>query len=283
MGVLLPGLADSLHIRLFSAGRLSLGRWWTATDHIRSMWRLCRSDAEGAWLEFDSKRYAFPAGRFTLVPPGLEFQAHLERRVGLFYVHFEVIGWPASAVHSVFPEPITLEHDELRDALGRALEIEVGQSDHLGPALSCRIKSLVHLALATLEGHLPAEKGLMLRQVADRQLDLLAALQYIDRNLREPLDNARLAKIARCSESSFIRHFREAIGETPARYVQDRRLTTAAELLVCTDAGIDEIAERCGFANRYHFTRVFSARVGRPPARYRSERPVDRAVRDKRG
>ena len=40
-----------------------------------------------------------------------------------------------------------------------------------------------------------------------------------------------------------------------------------------TDQSIEEIAQHCGFANRYHFTRVFSQRMDCPPARYRSDRP----------
>ncbi len=278
MHVLLPSLSDSLHIRLFSTGNLALGDWWIDTDHIRSMWRLCRADAEGAWLEYDSKTYALPAGQFALVPPGLRFKAHLNGPVRLFYIHFEVIGWPTSAVHSVFPEPVTLQDDPFRDALGEALSEEVDQSDHLGPALSCRVKSLAHLAMATLEDDLPSEKVAMIRHVADGQLDLLEVLQFIDRNIHEPLDNARLAEIAHSSESCFIRRFREAMGQTPARYVQNRRVARAAELLVCTNYSVDEIAQRCGFANRFYFSRVFSERVGRPPVRYRNERPVDRSA-----
>ena len=84
---------------------------------------------------------------------------------------------------------------------------------------------------------------------------------------------AKLAEIALTSESRFIRCFRDATGQTPGRYVQDRRLRRAAEALVSTDQSIDEIAESCGFANRYYFTRVFSQRMGVPPARYRSNWP----------
>ncbi|MGE4607003.1 MAG: helix-turn-helix transcriptional regulator, partial [Myxococcota bacterium] len=82
-----------------------------------------------------------------------------------------------------------------------------------------------------------------------------------------------LAEIARTSESRFIRRFRDTTGRTPGRYVQDRRLRRAADLLVSSDQSIEEIAQCCGFANRYHFTRVFSQRMDCPPARYRSDRP----------
>jgi AraC-like DNA-binding protein len=277
MPALIPGISDSFHIRLFSAGYIQLGRWWTHTDHIRSMWRLCRAESEGAALLWGSSRYALPAGRFALVPPGLKFEARLERPVREFYVHFGVIGWPPAAVREIFPEPITLHPDELRDRLADALREEVRVTNRLDSALSCRVKSLVHLAMADLEKALDGEKLALLHRIADGQLDLLEVLRFIDHHLQEPLENHRLAEIAHTSESCFIRRFREAMGQTPARYVQDRRVARASELLVCTDQSIDEVAQRCGFANRYYFSRVFSQRVGRPPGRYRKERPVAKA------
>jgi AraC-like DNA-binding protein len=277
MPVLIPGVADSMHVRLFSAGYIQLEEWWTHTDHIRSMWRLCRADSAGAALLYDSKSYALPPGRFALVPPGLQFEAHLERPVKELFVHFEVLGWPAAAVRDFFPEPITLHEDAFRDQLAEELRAELESSEHLGPALSCRVKSLVHLVLASLEQLLPERKVALLRHIADGQLDLLEVLRFIDSHIEEPLDNARLAEIAHTSESCFIRRFRETMGQTPARYVQDRRVARASELLVCTDQSIDEVAHRCGFANRYYFSRVFSERVGRPPVRYRNERPIAKA------
>ena len=277
MPVLFPGVSDSIHIRLFSAGYIRLREWWMETDHIRSMWRLCRVDDEGAALLYGSKVYAFPAGRFALVPPGLKFETHLERPVKKFYILFEVIGWPAAAAGDLFPEPITLPPDEFRDRLADEICAEVGVSDRLGPALSCRVKSLLHLTMASLEQLLPEERVALLRRLVDGQLDLLEVLRFIDHHIQEPLDNGRLAEITHTSESCFIRRFREAMGQTPARYVQDRRVARASELLVCTDHSIDEVAQRCGFANRYYFSRVFSERVGRPPVRYRNERPIARA------
>jgi len=274
MPVLLPGVADSLHVRLFATGFLELEDWWIETDHIRSMWRLCRADAAGAVLLYGSTRYALPAGKFALVPPALKFKAHLERPVKEFFVHFEVVGWPASTVRALFPDPITLDPDPFRDRLGDEICKEVEGADQLGTALSCRVKALVHLVMASLKDALPGEKAELLRHMADGQLNLLEVLRFIDGHIDESLDNARLADIAHVSESCFIRRFREAMGQTPARYVQSRRVARAAELLVCTDQSIDEVAQRCGFANRYYFSRVFTERVGRPPVRYRNERPV---------
>jgi AraC-like DNA-binding protein len=273
MTVLFPGVSDSIHIRLFAAGHIRLKRWWTETDRIRSMWRLCRTDEEGAALRFGTKTYWFPPGRFSLVPPGLRFETHLERSVNKFYVLFEVIGWTARSVRDLFPEPITLPANDFRDQLADELQKEVAISERLGPALASRVKSLVHLTMASLEDVLPDEKIGQLYRLIDYQSDILEVVRFIESHIDESLDNALLAEIAHSSESCFIRRFREAMGQTPARYVQDRRVARAAELLVCTNQSIDEVAQRCGFANRYYFSRVFSEHIGLPPVRYRNERP----------
>jgi AraC-like DNA-binding protein len=274
MSVLIPGPSDSLHVRLFSAGYVELRKWWVHTDRIRTMWRLCRAETEGAALLLDSRSFAFPAGRLALVPPGLDFKAHLEHPVKKLYIHFELIGWAPAAVGELFTEPVTLGRDQLRDRLADELREELCSSNRLGPPLSCRVKSLVHLSLASLETALPEEKVALLRRVANGQEDLLEVFRYIDQHLPERLDNSRLAEVAHASESCFIRRFREAIGQTPGRYIRDRRVARASKLLISTDCSIDEIAESCGFGNRYYFSRVFSKRVGRPPASYRKERAI---------
>jgi AraC-like DNA-binding protein len=50
--------------------------------------------------------------------------------------------------------------------------------------------------------------------------------------------------------------------------VRQRRCARATELLT-GDAAIEEVALRCGFANRHHFTRVFAAEMGCGPAEHR--------------
>ncbi len=136
-------------------------------------------------------------------------------------------------------------------------------------ATSSRAKALVNLCVAT---------AFDLRRDAldeterddDAERQLRPVLRFIDEHLQEPLDNPRLAAFVHASESHFIRMFRRVVGCTPARHVQDRRVQQAADLLATTHSTIDEIAERCGFANRFHFSRVFAQRMLEPPGRYRA-------------
>ena len=214
-----------------------------------------------------------PPGRLVLVPPGLEFDILLAHPVGQLFSIFEFLGWPPEAARDLLPTPMVVPEDRVTDALAAALRDQLAAGSRLDPVLAGRVKALIHLATAALLADLPADRVRRVLRIHEGQSELLAVLHYIDEHLAEPMSNAKLAEIALSSESRFIRRFREATGRTPARYVQERRLERASQLLVSTDYSIDRIAEASGFANRYYFTRVFTQRMGLPPGRYRSERP----------
>ncbi len=240
---------------------------------LRGFWRLYLNADDGASLRLADRSFALPAGRLVLVPPGLEFDIALSRPLDQLFCLFEFLGWPAEAARDLLPEPAILAEDDVRHALARELSVELAAAARLGPVLSGRVKALVHLSIAAALAELPEERTRPVLRINEGQRELLAVLHYIDEHLADPMSNAALAEIALSSESRFIRRFREATGRTPARYVQERRLERASELLVSTDYSIDRIAEVSGFANRYYFTRVFTQRMGLPPGRYRSERP----------
>ena len=100
------------------------------------------------------------------------------------------------------------------------------------------------------------------------------AVDHIERNLATDLSAAVLARVCGFSEGHFARVFREELGQTPARFVLDRRIAHAAQRLVFTGDTIEAIAEDTGFADRFHFSRVFAKRMGLPPARYRKTKRV---------
>ncbi len=282
MSVIFTGIAKPLNIRIFSAGYLSLGDWWTQTDILRDFWRLYLHDQDGANLQLAGDSFEMPRRRIALIPPGIDFVPVVHSEVQQLHIHFEFVGWPAEAARQVFPSPLILDSDSLRDQLAADVreELKAGPAA-LDPILSSRLKALLHLSIAAALSDIPDDRAGRFLTIAEGQQELLAVLHYIEEHLDQHLSNALLAEIARTSESRFIRRFRDTTGRTPGRYVQDRRLRRAADLLVSSGQIIEEIAQQCGFANRYHFTRVFSQRMGCPPARYRSDRPYGESQRQR--
>lgn len=56
---------------------------------------------------------------------------------------------------------------------------------------------------------------------------------------------------------------------TPSNIIKEYRIRYAARLLTTSSLSVDQIIDRCGFANRGTFFRNFSARYGTTPKVYR--------------
>jgi AraC family transcriptional regulator len=95
------------------------------------------------------------------------------------------------------------------------------------------------------------------------------ALRVIEQRLTEPLSIATLAKEVGMSRYHFLRTFHRTIGETPYRYILNRRLVSVAECLSSTSESVLDVALACGFGDLSEFARRFRATFGVTPAMYR--------------
>ncbi len=82
---------------------------------------------------------------------------------------------------------------------------------------------------------------------------------------------AALVELAGYSGEHLARSAQKHLGKTPTQLLNDARLGFAAQQLVGTERKIPDIIADCGFENVGHFYRLFHARFGVSPARYRSE------------
>lgn len=95
------------------------------------------------------------------------------------------------------------------------------------------------------------------------------AMNFVLENLGEDCSVPRLSEIAAMSERTFLRHFREAAGMTPAKFVEAIRLESARQRLEATRASVDVIAGECGFGSSERMRRTFQRQLGVAPAQYR--------------
>ena len=99
---------------------------------------------------------------------------------------------------------------------------------------------------------------------------LRRAMQYIDGNLRGQLTLSALADAVALSPGHFAHAFREATGVAPHRYVLERRVALAKELLRQSDLPITEIADRIGCSSHSHFSVMFHRVTGLTPRQFRA-------------
>ena len=95
-------------------------------------------------------------------------------------------------------------------------------------------------------------------------------IEYVDAHLHEDIGLAELAEIAGWGVRHFARVFQQTMGQTPHRWVMDRRVSRAKYLLTQREMSLAEIALTCGFADQSHFTTCFRRSTGFTPLRWRN-------------
>lgn len=101
---------------------------------------------------------------------------------------------------------------------------------------------------------------------------VMAAIGYIEDHLQEKLDLETVANGVHYSKYHLHRMFTNAVGLTIQTYVQRRRLTEAAKLLVFSDRPILEIALVAGYGSQQAFSDIFKAMYKKSPNQYREEK-----------
>ena len=99
----------------------------------------------------------------------------------------------------------------------------------------------------------------------DRFADLT---RWMREHLAEPLGVERLAEQAGMSPRNFHRRFTEAMGDTPASFVETLRLDHGRQLLQ-SSLMLKQIAVQTGYANPGQFSKAFTRRFGLGPALFR--------------
>lgn len=97
------------------------------------------------------------------------------------------------------------------------------------------------------------------------------AIDYIEKHLFEQLDLDKVAKEIHYSKYHLHRTFRTQVGFPLHGYIQRRRLSEAAKLLVFSKRPILEIAMLAGYESQQAFSSIFKAMYKKTPYQYRKE------------
>jgi AraC-like DNA-binding protein len=93
------------------------------------------------------------------------------------------------------------------------------------------------------------------------------SVKYIEANYnRQDLYTPMLAEMSGMGETYYRSIFIAVFGIAPTRYIQQYRVDKAKELLIRSDASVEEIALAVGFANSSYFCKVFKSLTGITPS-----------------
>jgi AraC-like DNA-binding protein len=232
-------------------------RDWNHHGIVSPYWRLHYNFAAGNSVICNGVVYPLRPQLAVLTPAGVGIDTLGPRVLLHTWIHFT----PTRGYRLPLREPLAVRLGPPLRALLREVAAEFGQR-----APQAHAARLHHLGQALLHGVFAGLDPALYRSVP---AELGALLAEIEDHPERELTVDALARKAGRSRSRFAAWFKASVDETPAHYVQRLRIRLAATQLAWGRESVDAIAARTGFANRHHFTRVFSSLMGIAPGAYR--------------
>ncbi|MFI3206398.1 MAG: AraC family transcriptional regulator [Clostridia bacterium] len=108
-----------------------------------------------------------------------------------------------------------------------------------------------------------------LKNIDDFPDFIKASLHYIEHHIYEKISLTKLAKHVHIDKFYLIQQFSKYLNTTPIKYICQKKINIASDLLSTSDASINEISQRLGFFDQSHFNKIFKQNIGISPSNYR--------------
>lgn len=239
MAGLRTGMAEST-VRLLIAHAATLAREASTPRHHHPFWQLDHCASGTITVVLPSGNTVLRRGHGVLLPPGAE---HAFRyRLGTRYVSWK-FAWSGPGVDAVL-----LTTQPGWSGLAASLAAQPA-----GPAVPHLLTAALHLAGA------PMPPTGLVAEVA----------RLIEAHPEHAWSVAALARLLDLSPGHLSARFRSIAGMPLKPWIDARRAENAGRALAGSDLGIGEIAERCGFADQFAFSRFFRRVTGESPTAFR--------------
>lgn len=103
-------------------------------------------------------------------------------------------------------------------------------------------------------------------------------ITYVNEHYTAPLTLNDMAEQTGFSREYFCRFFKQHMGITFLRYLNEVRISHAGHLLSTTDLTISEVMQESGFTNQTLFNKLFKEIYGMTPRQARNSSPTDKYI-----
>ncbi|WP_303921459.1 helix-turn-helix domain-containing protein [Draconibacterium sediminis] len=261
---------------------------WEHTELSFPYWRIYHNNKNGAKVIYNENEYKLSPDQILLIAPNTSYatrlynneipkqgysfaggpvipdldQQNLSTKPYLlhFFIHFN-IGIPYDNISpGVF-------RFELTDHLQSKLKLIKEHLNYDNKSFNFHTSLVIKSLITDILSDLPESNW----NLISNDHRIISCLRYIEGNLADDLSNPTLADKAKMATNAFIRLFSNEVGISVQKYIRNKRIDSACIMLHHSNLSIDEIALKTGFADRYHFSRIFKQSTGISPARYKKE------------
>ena len=246
---------------------------WTTSRHSNTCYELHIILEGNCSLAFDAGVHPMSAGQAVMIAPNVfHAPSHVSEAFCRFSLSFSVDGELLSVMDGVNEDGYRFFQPDNRVlSLCREILRELDGDSFLKRELTSALFSeLMILCLRTVYNpkskNLTEEKNLTQEDEIER-IDNFFAMYPPERQTRQ-----ELAEYLHCSQRQLIRKMQALYGVSFRQKLIASRMDLARYLLRSTEASVNEISTRVGYADNAAFFRAFRQHTGMTPAQYRKEK-----------
>ncbi len=242
-----------INVSISQWGFMEMEDWYYPNVCLQE-WVLYLNFSTGMKLSVNGRMVELDPHKVYLFPPYTGFGGIHKDKFMQFYIHFKA----DAPFNSVKTEMLTFSADIIRDKVLKCIKSSdsVKQALYLTQIALCAIEQVPKKML------IPAQKTILDSRIR-------TVLEIINENPAAPHSIEDLCSAVKMSVNNFHRKFQSCTFTTPKQYILKKRMEFARDLLINSELSVDEIAEKTGFVNRYHFSKVFKNYYSMPPITYR--------------
>lgn len=226
---------------------------WRYSHASTPTWRLYWNPEPGAWLSFHKDKIMLSPDVVVVIPPQTPFTTGFERKFSHFFVHFNF------TAGMILAEPRKIFELSAGDIILPSIMENLPQM-----SVQQRFWAASSIAQAALL-KLPEDIFCMAHK-EDEHNFFNMAVAIIGSDAGFSGSTGELAKLCGTSVNTLQRQFYSATGLTVRKWMLNFKMEKAVQLLLSENCSIKETAFLLGFADRYHFSKVFKEYFGTTPA-----------------
>ncbi|AWB68053.1 AraC family transcriptional regulator [Saccharobesus litoralis] len=258
-------LFSHVKFHVYTAHDMQIGREWAGDQFINHYNRIYYIESGEGELVFKDKKITMKPGYLYLIPPYQLISHSTKDGLHFLWTHFQASLEAELDLFMLYGQTAEIDVSDKPEYKASFLKLISAVNDKQPSGVINRKIHLLNLVAPFIQQFQQTE----IHEAGFRHQSLLPALNKINANLTNPPDIKELAQDANMSPEHFSRKFKAAFNIAPKRYILAKRIELAKQLLLLEGDSVEQVAERCGFCDLYHFSRTFKQETGSSPTAFR--------------